>query len=119
MSASDPEFGRNVEAAGLKTNFLEQGTGPPVLLIHGSGPGVTAYANWRLTIPALATRFRVIAPDMAGFGYTDRKPGVTYDLEFWLRHLAGLMDALAIPRAHLVGRHRLSAHSGAGCRVGL
>ncbi len=103
MSASDPEFGRNVEAAGLKTNFLEQGTGPPVLLIHGSGPGVTAYANWRLTIPALATRFRVIAPDMAGFGYTDRKPGVTYDLEFWLRHLAGLMDALAIPRAHLVG----------------
>jgi len=54
MSASDPEIGRSVEAAGLKTNFLEQGSGPPVVLLHGSGPGVTAYANRRLTIPALS-----------------------------------------------------------------
>ena len=39
------------------------------MLIHGSGPGVTSYANWRLVIPALAEKFRVIAPDMVGFGY--------------------------------------------------
>jgi len=103
MATTDPELGRNVEAAGLKTNYLEQGSGPPLFLLHGSGPGVTAYANWRFTIPALAKRFRVIAPDAAGFGYTERKPGVTYDLDFWVRHIVGLMEALAIDKAHFVG----------------
>jgi pimeloyl-ACP methyl ester carboxylesterase len=103
MSASDPEIGRSVEAAGLKTNFLEQGSGPAVVLLHGSGPGVTAYANWRFTMPALATRFRVIAPDAAGFGYTERKPGAIYNLDLWLRHLIGFLDALGVSKAHLVG----------------
>ena len=74
-----------------------------MVLIHGSGPGVTAYANWRFTIPVLAKRFRVIAPDAAGFGYTERKPGVVYNLDFWLRHIEGLLDALAIPKARFIG----------------
>lgn len=49
MTQSDPEIGKTVIAAGLKTNYLEAGQGDPVILIHGSGPGVTAYANWRFT----------------------------------------------------------------------
>ena len=53
-----------------KTNYLEAGSGSPVVLIHGSGPGVTAYANWRLVLPVLAGRFRVLAPDMAGLGFS-------------------------------------------------
>ena len=73
MSNSDPEIGKSVIAAGLKTNYLEAGEGEPVILIHGSGPGVTAYANWRFTIPPLAQKYRVLAPDIAGFGYTERK----------------------------------------------
>ena len=48
-----PEIGETIDADGVKTNYLEAGAGPPVVLIHGSGPGVTAYANWRLVIPAL------------------------------------------------------------------
>jgi pimeloyl-ACP methyl ester carboxylesterase len=99
----DPEIGQSLIAAGLKTNFLESGKGAPVLLIHGSGPGVTAYANWRLTIPALSQQFRVIAPDVAGFGYTERRSGQVYDLEFWSSHILGLMDALGIAKAHFVG----------------
>ena len=39
MSTPDPEFGRSIEAAGIKTNYHDQGEGPPVVLIHGSGPG--------------------------------------------------------------------------------
>ena len=49
-----PEIGSTADAGGIKTNYLEAGEGSPVVLIHGSGPGVTAYANWRLVIPALA-----------------------------------------------------------------
>ena len=41
-----------------------------MLLLHGSGPGVTAAANWRAVIPALSADRRVIAPDQFGFGAT-------------------------------------------------
>ena len=51
-----PEVGAEVVANGIRTNYLQAGSGNPVVLVHGSGPGVTAYANWRLTIPALAER---------------------------------------------------------------
>ena len=80
----NPEIGLNIVAAGISTNYHEVGHGDPVLLIHGSGPGVSAWANWRLTMPRLATRFRVIAPDMVGFGFTERPTGVRYDLDTWL-----------------------------------
>ncbi len=103
MQKPDPEIGKSVLAAGLKTNYLEAGEGPPLILVHGSGPGVTAYANWRLTLPVLARRFRVIAPDIAGFGYTERRADTRYTLDFWVSHLLGLMDALRIEKASFVG----------------
>src|SRR5690348_17248177 len=89
-----PEIGSRVDVAGIATNYHEAGDGPPVLLIHGSGPGVSAWANWRSTIPALAHRHRVIAPDILGFGYTERPDGLVYDVQTWLAHLVGLLDAL-------------------------
>jgi pimeloyl-ACP methyl ester carboxylesterase len=98
-----PEIGASIEAGGVRTNYLEQGTGAPVLLIHGSGPGVSAYANWRLTIPDLAQRFRVVAPDMAGFGFSERPADARYDLDRWVGQAVGLLDALGLERASVVG----------------
>ncbi|KWW97605.1 2-hydroxy-6-oxo-2,4-heptadienoate hydrolase [Carbonactinospora thermoautotrophica] len=98
-----PELGASVVARGIRTNYLEAGSGPPVVLVHGSGPGVSAYANWRLTMPALAERFRVLAPDMVGFGYTERPAGLRYDTETWTDHLVGFLDALGLARVNLVG----------------
>ena len=100
-----PEIGTTVDADGITTNLHDTGVDPgggTVLLIHGSGPGVSAWANWRLTIPYLAERFRVVAPDMVGFGYTERSVS-TYDLATWTRHAVGVLDALEIDRAHVVG----------------
>lgn len=103
MADSDhPEIGSYVDAGGIKTNYLEAGDGPPVVLVHGSGPGVTAYANWRLTMPGLAPAFRVLAPDMAGFGFSD-KPGGVADLAAWVGQIIGFLDALGIERASVVG----------------
>lgn len=99
----NPEIGKSVEAAGLSTNYLESGSGVPVVLLHGSGPGVTGYANWRATIPALAEHFRVIAPDAAGFGYTERRQGQQYTLDAWLEHITAFLDAVDVPKAHFVG----------------
>jgi pimeloyl-ACP methyl ester carboxylesterase len=98
-----PEIGATADAGGIKTNYLEAGQGKPVILIHGSGPGVTSYANWRLVIPALGEEFRVVAPDMVGFGFTDRPEGISYGLQTWADQVVALMDGLDIDKASLVG----------------
>jgi 2-hydroxymuconate-semialdehyde hydrolase len=106
MSASrtdNPEIARTLDVAGIRTNYHDVGSGAPVLLIHGSGPGVSAWANWRLVMPALAERARVIAPDMVGFGYTERPAGFACDMDAWVNQAVGLLDALGIARADLVG----------------
>jgi 2-hydroxymuconate-semialdehyde hydrolase len=103
MSSANPEIARSVVAAGIRTNVHDVGDGPPVLLIHGSGPGVSAWANWRLVMPELAQRARVIAPDMVGFGFTDRPAGQRYDMDTWVAQAVGLLDALAIEKTDLVG----------------
>lgn len=101
--AANPEIARSVTAAGIVTNVHDRGSGAPVLLIHGSGPGVSAFANWRLAIPELAQNHRVLAPDMVGFGFTERPAGIRYDMETWVRQAVGLLDALDVGRAHVVG----------------
>jgi pimeloyl-ACP methyl ester carboxylesterase len=98
-----PEIGSTVDANGIKTNYLEAGDGPAVILVHGSGPGVTAYANWRLVLPALSQTFHVIAPDMVGFGFSERPSDVTYGVQTWADQVVGLMDSLGIQKASLVG----------------
>jgi pimeloyl-ACP methyl ester carboxylesterase len=100
-STERPEVGAYVDAGGIKTNYLEAGQGPPVVLVHGSGPGVTAYANWRLTIPDLAQHFHVYAPDMAGFGFSDKSGA--HGMDRWVDQLIGFLDALGLEQASLVG----------------
>jgi pimeloyl-ACP methyl ester carboxylesterase len=106
-----PEIGDTADAGGIKTNYLEAGQGPAVVLVHGSGPGVTAYANWRLVIPALAEQFRVVAPDMVGFGFTERPANIEYGVQVWADQVLALMDTLDIRSAHLVGNSFGSAIS--------
>jgi 2-hydroxymuconate-semialdehyde hydrolase len=103
MSENNPEIGRSIVAAGIRTNYHDMGSGFPVLLIHGSGPGVSAWANWRLVMPKLAEKSRVIAPDMVGFGFTERPQGYTYSLDNWVQHALGLLDALGLDKVDLVG----------------
>ena len=102
-TGENPEIGATADANGIKTNYLEAGTGDPVVLIHGSGPGVTSYANWRLVLPALAENFRVLAPDMVGFGFSERPANIEYGVQTWADQVVGLMDTLELPTAHLVG----------------
>ena len=100
----DPEIGTTVVVDGVSTNLHDHGEGPPVVLVHGSGPGVSAWANWRLALPVLAAHgLRAVAPDLLGFGYTQRRPGETYDLPRWTGHLLGVLDALGLEQVALVG----------------
>lgn len=101
--AVNPEVARRIRTGGFETNYHDQGSGFPLLLLHGSGPGVSAWANWRGSIPVLAKERRVIAPDMVGFGYTDRPAGLRYDMATWVQQALDLMDALDLPQVDLVG----------------
>lgn len=104
---ADPELGRRVRTGAFETNLHDLGSGKPVLFIHGSGPGVSAYANWRLAMPVLARTRRVLAPDIVGFGFTDRFPPGTgperYNMDTWVQQALDLLDALQIERADVVG----------------
>ena len=103
--SQNPEIASSIRTGGFNSNVHDVGTGSgtPVLMIHGSGPGVSAWANWRQAIPALAGSRRVIAPDMVGFGYTDRPAGIEYSMDTWVRQGLDLLDALGLERVHLVG----------------
>lgn len=100
---NNPEIAKSIVAGGIRTNVHDLGSGPPLLMIHGSGPGVSAWANWRLAMPVLARQARVIAPDMVGFGYTDRPAKQRYDMDSWVGQAVGVLDALEIEQADLVG----------------
>ncbi len=102
--SENPEIGENVDVDGIATNYITAGEGPPLILIHGSGPGVTAFANWRGVIPDFAQHFTCYAPDTLGFGYTDFPDDIDgFSMERWVAHLVGFMDALGIAKAHFIG----------------
>jgi 2-hydroxymuconate-semialdehyde hydrolase len=80
--------------------MLAEGSGPPVLLLHGSGPGTTA-AAWAPLIAALAPRHRVIAPDLLGFG-TQPRPTGSFRAA-WTEQALALVDSLGISSFAVVG----------------
>lgn len=92
----------HVEHDGFRTAYHDVGDGPPVLLVHGSGPGVSALANWRgILASPLAREHRLVAPDVAGFGGTSSDEELTHETR--VRHLVGFLDALGLDRVDVVG----------------
>ena len=92
---------------GLKMHYVEAGQGPPVVLLHGFPE---TWFAWRHQIPVLAEWYRVIAPDLRGYGTTG-KPAAGYDKRTMAKDIFELMRSLGIERAPIVGHDR-------GARVG-
>lgn len=93
---------RSFDINGLTMAVYEQGSGPPVILLHGF-PELAF--SWRHQLPALAAAgYHVIAPDQRGYGATDKPGGV---MDYTIRHLVGdvtgLMDAYELERALFIG----------------
>jgi 2-hydroxymuconate-semialdehyde hydrolase len=105
MSNESPEIANSLKLGDFTLNYHDvgEGAGDPVLLIHGSGPGVTAWANWRGIIPVLSQKARVIAPDMLGFGYTQCPDHLKLTPVVWVESLIVLLDALKIRKVSVVG----------------
>ena len=94
---------KTIDAGGIETSYLEAGSGETVLMLHGSGPGVSALANWQHNIPTLAQRFHVLAPDIVGFGTTERPEDIVYSLRTWTDHVWAFMDARGVEKARVIG----------------
>jgi 2-hydroxymuconate-semialdehyde hydrolase len=97
------EQGKFVEVKGIQTHYHEAGQGEPLLLIHGSGPGVTAWANWRLAFPILSEQYHLYAPDVVGFGDTDRPEGQEYSIDVWVNHMIDFIEAIGEPKVSVIG----------------
>lgn len=100
---SNPEIGKTVDTGAVLTNYHDVGSGEPVLMLHGSGPGVSAFANWRLVLQALPGDFRLLAPDLAGFGYSVTPKDFVYSRQNWLDQIVRFIDAMGVDKVHVVG----------------
>jgi pimeloyl-ACP methyl ester carboxylesterase len=98
---------RDVNARGVRMRVLEAGSGPPLLLVHGF---LVSHHSFDDIIDTLATRFRVIAPDLPGFGESE-KPSPTrypYGIEGFAESMADLIAAFGVGRVSVVG-HAMGA----------
>jgi pimeloyl-ACP methyl ester carboxylesterase len=102
-AATDLGTGTFVTAGGIRTHYHDAGQGDPVVLLHGSGPGVSAWANWQHTIPALAHTMRVLAFDLVGYGATERPDDIRYSLRSWTDHVWAFLDALGLQQVNVIG----------------
>lgn len=100
---------RDVMAGTHQLRLFESGSrdAVPVLWLHGSGPGVTALANWEGLMHDLAPEFYNVAPDILGFGGSscpDPFPrGIAASAEFRARNIIDLLDALGLAKVHVIG----------------
>jgi 4,5:9,10-diseco-3-hydroxy-5,9,17-trioxoandrosta-1(10),2-diene-4-oate hydrolase len=88
----------------------------PVVMLHGGGPGASAWSNFGRNLPVFADHFRVFMPDMPGFGKSASPPVEGNYFTFAARALASLLDTLQIEKVHLVGN---SLGGGAAVRFAL
>lgn len=75
-----------------------------MVFVHGSGPGASGHSNFRKNVDAFAgAGYRVIVPDLPGFGYSSKPTDRDYTTRFFSEHVVGLLDALAIGNFALIG----------------
>src|SRR5271165_2744724 len=103
IASVEPASGRIIRAAGRDIFVVEVGEGPPLLMLHGGGPGATGMSNFSRNVPTLADRFRVIAPDMPGYGRSSKGLDRKDPFGELAGAMLGLLDALGVDKAHVLG----------------
>jgi 2-hydroxymuconate-semialdehyde hydrolase len=94
---------RSIDVDGLVTGYLEAGEGDPVVLLHGGEFGASADLGWERTIGALAAHYRVLAPDMLGYGHSAKVVDFVDGRGLRIRHVARFCAVMGVDSAHFVG----------------
>lgn len=91
-------------ANGHTIHYLDQGSGEPVVFLHGSGSGASGHSNFKFNYPFLAENgFRSIVPDLIGYGYSDKPDDVEYHIDFFVECVKQTLDAIGVDSVHLIG----------------
>lgn len=104
-----PPRGETVQVGNLELHYHDHaasggGNGRVVVFVHGSGPGASGYSNFKLNVPTFVEAgYRVVVPDLPGFGYSSKPTDIDYTTDFFVAQLVGLLDTLSIDRCTLVG----------------
>ena len=89
---------------GQKIHYLDEGEGPVVLFLHGSGPGASGHSNFKGNYPQWVKQgYRCLVPDLVGFGYSDKPQDVDYQLAFFVECVKQTLDAADVDRCAVVG----------------
>ncbi len=99
---------RSFTFEGIPVHYMEGGSGFPLLLIHGSGPGASSIGNWRTILDPLAAKYHVFAMDLIGFGLSGRRAEPPYfDMALWQRQAEAMLGIMPGAEIGLVG-HSIS-----------
>ena len=89
---------------GLEIHYHEAGSGPPVIFVHGSGPGGSGWSNFQGNYEPLAQAgFRCLVPDLIGYGYSSKPDDARYTLDYLTRGVVAFADQLGLERFALIG----------------
>ncbi|MBN3785319.1 alpha/beta fold hydrolase [Burkholderia sp. Ac-20353] len=94
---------RTVRVGARNIFFTELGEGPVVLMLHGGGPGASGMSNYSRNVDALACHYRVVVPDMPGYGKSTKGLDRGDPFGDLAANMLGMLDALNIRRAHVIG----------------
>lgn len=99
---------KHVDAGGIRTRYIDVGSGDVVLLLHSSDAGSSGTLEYRSNIDALAKHFRVVVPDLMGFAGTGLPPRetITKTSQAFVDHILAFIDVIGITKAHFVGNSR-------------
>ena len=91
-------------ANGRRIHYLDEGQGPVVVWLHGSGNGACGHSNFKGNYPALVKAgYRCIVPDLIGFGYSDKPTDVEYPLSFFVECVKQALDVIGVSKYTLLG----------------
>lgn len=89
---------------GLRLHYLDEGQGPVVLWLHGSGPGASGYSNFKGNYPLFAAAgYRNIVLDLPGFGRSDKPADAQYNLDFFVANLNAFLGKIGVTKCTLLG----------------
>jgi 2-hydroxy-6-oxonona-2,4-dienedioate hydrolase/4,5:9,10-diseco-3-hydroxy-5,9,17-trioxoandrosta-1(10),2-diene-4-oate hydrolase len=103
MTSLEASTSRRIKAGGVDLHYHDSGSGFPVVLLHGGGPGASGWSNFGRNVAPLAQHWRVLVPDLPGFGKSQRVTLEERAFGFYSGVMRDFLQELDIPQAHFVG----------------
>jgi pimeloyl-ACP methyl ester carboxylesterase len=116
VDVSFEDTSRTVDVDGQRIHFHDVGQGPPLVLLHGGGPGVSGWSNFKYNLPELAEHFRCIVIDQPGFGHSHQPKFTEHFFNYSARFVVRLLAELGIDRCDFLGN---SLGGGTTVRIAL